>query len=183
MTTPPHRADHAGPTPAAIGAGKPNRLKPRPSTSPSAGWLSRARKPEQREPEALQFPLATAAGAERRENLKILKPVGHKVRRSAELSPTFSRHSAPAGGGWKPAMLPRFPALGSVRRREVSSPGNSRNLTRIVRPTRAIGVAAVLALSGHGCHHIARLLVHLAEDREVRSLIEAGRVGPDQEEL
>jgi hypothetical protein len=35
------------------------------------------------------------------------------------------------------------------RRRGVSRPGNRRNLTRVVRPTRAIGVAAVLALAGH----------------------------------
>jgi hypothetical protein len=44
-----------------------------------------------------------------------------------------------------------IPTLYEVVRSRVgdSSPGNRRNLTRVVRPTRPIGIAAVLALSGH----------------------------------
>jgi hypothetical protein len=116
-------------------------------------------------PEALQSPLPTAAAAECREDLKILRLVG------------------PQGPPFRRALANVLPALSTSRRTGVSGPGNRRNLTWIVRLTRAIGIAAVLALSGHGCHHVARRLVHLAEDRKVRSLIEAGRVGPDHEEL
>ncbi len=105
------------------------------------------------------------AGAECRENLKILKPGDHRT-------PLFRRTLANV-----------FPPLGSRWLRGVSRSSNRSDLTWVVRPTRAIGVAAVLALSGHRCHHVARLLVHRGEDRKVRELVEAGGIRPDQEEL
>ena len=44
----------------------------------------------------------------------------------------------------------RSPDTPTVNRRiGESRPTNFRNLARVVRPTRAIGVAAVLALAGH----------------------------------
>ena len=68
----------------------------------------------------------------------------------------------------------------AVRR---SSPGHGQNLGRVVGSASAVGVAAVLSLRGHRRDHITRGLAHPTEDRKVPFLVEAGRIGPDQEEL
>jgi hypothetical protein len=67
--------------------------------------------------------------------------------------------------------------------RHESGSGDSRDLRGVVGPTGAVGVASVLAFLGHGCDYVTGGFIHLAEDREVRDLVEADGIGIDQKEL
>ena len=102
--------------------------------------LSDAGETQQAETEPVHVSLRRLAVA-CKENLRCLKPDRPQSRpfRRTPTSVFLARDGRPA----------ERQAPDTSRRTGVSSPGNSRNLTRIVRPTRAIGVAAVLALSGH----------------------------------
>src|SRR6185503_12296814 len=64
-----------------------------------------------------------------------------------------------------------------------SGSSHSRDFAGIIGSASSIGVAAVLTFLRHRSHHVAGGPVHPAENGEVPFLVEAGRIGPDQEEL
>jgi hypothetical protein len=67
----------------------------------------------------------------------------------ADSHTTFSWHPT---ASWRRAGVSRATASPSIWYRLAQASSrlcHARNLTRVVRPTRAIGVAAVLALPGH----------------------------------